>query len=71
MMNFVFALMNIVKESLWRISSTVFAHINSDNVLAPVGRFADEAAAAAEDFPPIKAGDQVISLNNNRFSVEE
>jgi len=44
-------------ESLWRVSSTCFAHIASDEVLEPLGRFATADAAAA--FPPTLAGDQV------------
>ena len=55
---------------LWRISSTVFAHINSDNVLSPVGRFAEEAAAG-EDFPPIKAGDQVAAELSKLFAAND
>jgi isopenicillin N synthase-like dioxygenase len=38
-------------ESLWRISSTVFAHINSDCILEPVLQSDDE-----ESFPPVQAG---------------
>jgi isopenicillin N synthase-like dioxygenase len=41
----------------WRVSSTVFTQIASDAVLAPLGRFATPAAAAA--FPPTAAGAQV------------
>jgi isopenicillin N synthase-like dioxygenase len=44
-------------RSLWRVSSTCFAHIASDEVLEPLGRFATSDAAA--DFPPTLAGDQV------------
>jgi len=44
-------------KSLWRVSSTCFAHIASDEVLEPLGRFASSDSAA--DFPPTLAGDQV------------
>ena len=39
---------------LWRVSSTVFAHIASDEMLMPVGRFAQEADASM--YEPILAG---------------
>lgn len=39
----------------WRVSSTVFAHIASDQVLQPLGHF----AAAEEQYPPTPAGLQV------------
>jgi len=39
---------------LWRVSSTVFAHVASDEVLTPLGAF---AGAAAD--PPTPAGLQV------------
>ena len=46
------------RRPLWRVSSTVFSQIASDEVLRPLGRFAsDEAAAAA--YPPTPAGQQV------------
>lgn len=41
----------------WRVSSTVFSHVASDQVLQPLGHFA--AAAAAEQYPPTPAGLQV------------
>ncbi|CAG8515581.1 5823_t:CDS:1 [Acaulospora morrowiae] len=40
---------------LWRISSTFFLHIASDNVLQPLGPFKPEPAL----YPPTLAGDQV------------
>ena len=46
------------KRSLWRISSTCFTHIASDQVLQPLGKFAEDAAAV-EKYAPIKTGDQV------------
>jgi isopenicillin N synthase-like dioxygenase len=43
---------------LWRISSTLFSHIASDQDLKPLGHFADQEGAA-DKYPPIKAGAQV------------
>lgn len=40
---------------LWRVSSTVFAHVASDAVLRPLGAFADQPRAA-EAYPPTSAG---------------
>jgi isopenicillin N synthase-like dioxygenase len=42
---------------LWRVSSTVFGHIASDQVLTPLGAFATAAAQAI--YPTITAGDFV------------
>ncbi|KAK9842098.1 hypothetical protein WJX81_008332 [Elliptochloris bilobata] len=42
---------------LWRVSSTVFAHVASDEVLAPLGAFAGSPGAA--EYPPTPAGLQV------------
>jgi len=42
---------------LWRISSTTFFHINSDQTLEPLGPFATPEALAA--YPPTLAGDYV------------
>ena len=42
------------KQSLWRVSSTVFGHIASDQLLQPLGHFA--MLPSAGDYPPIKAG---------------
>jgi hypothetical protein len=44
-------------RSLWRASSTLFYHVNSDQSIAPVGHFA--TAAGAEAYPDIEAGEQV------------
>ena len=44
----------------WRISSTLFAHVASAKVLRPLGPFATPKALA--DFPPITAGEQVVSV---------
>jgi len=58
------------KRSLWRVSSTLFSHINSDKELRPVGRFATEKAM--KDYPPILSGVQVqqeldlIALGNKK-----
>jgi len=43
--------------SLWRVSSTLFGHIQSDQVLEPLAPF--DTAAAKKAFPPKFAGDQV------------
>jgi len=45
-------------RSLWRISSTCFAHFASDVTLEPVGYFA-EAEGAKEKYPPMAVGEQV------------
>lgn len=47
-------------RSLWRISSTCFAHFASDTVLEPLGRFS-EMAGAKDKYPPIKTGAQVAA----------
>ncbi|KAG1363867.1 hypothetical protein COCNU_11G006940 [Cocos nucifera] len=44
-------------RSLWRVSSTLFAHIASDATLQPLGHFA--VAPDASKYPPICAGDFV------------
>ena len=44
-------------ESLWRVSSTLFGHIQSDQILEPLAPF--NTAEALENFTPIKAGAQV------------
>lgn len=44
-------------KSLWRISSTLFGHIQSDQILQPLPVFLDEKSK--EGYPPILAGDQV------------
>ncbi|KAF2319433.1 hypothetical protein GH714_015786 [Hevea brasiliensis] len=43
--------------SLWRVSSTLFAHIASDAVLKPLGHFAESPLASK--YPPIRAGEFV------------
>jgi isopenicillin N synthase-like dioxygenase len=44
-------------RSTWRVSSTLFAHVASDQLLRPLGPFAQTASAGA--YPPITAGQQV------------
>ena len=46
-------------ESLWRVSSTCFGHIASDQVLQPLAPF--DSPEALQKFPAIKAGNQVIA----------
>ncbi|EEF49197.1 uncharacterized protein LOC8287550 [Ricinus communis] len=56
--------------SLWRVSSTLFAHIASDAVLQPLGHFAESPLASK--YPPICAGEfveqelAVINLKGNK-----
>ncbi|XP_021834647.1 uncharacterized protein LOC110774424 [Prunus avium] len=55
---------------LWRVSSTLFAHIASDAVLKPLGRFAESSLASK--YPVIYAGEfveqelAVINLKGNK-----
>ncbi|OAY40079.1 uncharacterized protein LOC110625273 [Manihot esculenta] len=44
-------------RSLWRVSSTLFAHIASDAVLKPLGHFAESPQASK--YPPICTGEFV------------
>ena len=44
-------------KSLWRISSTCFAHFASDVTLEPVGHFSKTPEAAS--YPALKVGKQV------------
>ena len=47
-------------KPLWRISSTCFAHVASDNVLAPMEPFASRLSPEdAAKFPALPAGEQV------------
>jgi isopenicillin N synthase-like dioxygenase len=46
-----------MQRPVWRVSSTLFSHMNSDKILAPIDRFATEEALL--QYPPILAGDQV------------
>lgn len=46
-------------RSLWRISSTLFGHIASNEDLAPVAHFKNEPNAAS--YPSITAGEQVLA----------
>jgi len=45
-------------KSLWRISSTLFGHIQSDQVLEPLDHFKNDESV--RKFPPIITGDQVL-----------
>ena len=45
-------------KSLWRISSTLFGHIQSDQILEPLDKFKNEDSS--RKFPPIATGDQVL-----------
>ncbi|KAM7476697.1 hypothetical protein LguiB_023940 [Lonicera macranthoides] len=60
---------NQQNRSLWRVSSTLFAHIASDAVLKPLGHFAESPLAAK--YPPTCAGEfveqelSVINLKGN------
>ena len=51
-------------RSLWRISSTFFGHIQSDQILEPIGRFKNPESLNA--YPSILAGDQV-PLSSTQF----
>ncbi|KAF5469705.1 hypothetical protein F2P56_010274 [Juglans regia] len=44
-------------RSLWRVSSTLFAHVASDAMLKPLGHFAESPVASK--YPPICAGEFV------------
>jgi isopenicillin N synthase-like dioxygenase len=46
------------KKSLWRVSSTLFSNINSDQILEPLEHFKSSETAVAA-YPPIYAGEQV------------
>ncbi|GMH18999.1 hypothetical protein Nepgr_020840 [Nepenthes gracilis] len=61
-------------RSLWRVSSTLFAHIASDAILKPLGHFME--TPFANKYPPIYAGDyvekelSVINLKGNNGDAE-
>lgn len=44
-------------RSFWRVSSTLFSHINSDKELKPLYHF--ETPESLKNYPPILAGIQV------------
>lgn len=44
------------ERSLWRISSTLFSHIESDAEMRPLVGTTEEKAAALDKYPPILAG---------------
>lgn len=45
------------QESIWRVSSTVFAHLGSEVLLRPMA--GNVAGGATEEFPETRAGDYV------------
>jgi len=47
------------KKSLWRISSTLFSHIASDNVLEPLLGDESTKSQKRKQYPPLLAGQQV------------
>lgn len=57
-------------RSLWRVSSTLFAHVASDAILKPLGHFANSPLAST--YPPLCAGEfvekelAVINLKGNK-----
>jgi isopenicillin N synthase-like dioxygenase len=46
-------------RSLWRISSTLFAHIESDAIMSPLVGTEEEKAAALKQYPATLAGEHV------------
>jgi hypothetical protein len=44
-------------RSLWRVSSTAFGHVASDQTLVPLGHFL--TPATAQRYPAVLAGNQV------------
>lgn len=46
-------------RSTWRVSSTLFAHIASDEDLSPIGKFKTQESLKL--YPSILAGDQVAN----------
>ena len=46
-------------RSLWRVSSTMFTHIASDQVLQPLSFFANPETM--KKYPPVKAGVQILA----------
>lgn len=50
-------------KSLWRVSSTCFGHIRSDEILEPLSPFKED-----ENFPPKYTGDQVALKYFTRIS---
>jgi isopenicillin N synthase-like dioxygenase len=58
------------KKSLWRVSSTLFSHVASDNTLQPIEKF--RTKESLEKYPPTKAGTQVQNeLNAIKLGKEE
>jgi isopenicillin N synthase-like dioxygenase len=48
-------------KSLWRVSSTLFAHVQSDQRLRPLGQYADECGPVRAAEFDVLAGDQVAA----------
>ena len=46
-------------KSLWRVSSTLFGHIQSDQILEPLPPF--DTAAAKKAYPSMYTGEQVAA----------
>jgi hypothetical protein len=46
------------EKILWRVSSTLFSHVSSDEYLTPLGKFATEENQ--KKYPKTFAGDQVL-----------
>eukprot|EP01027_Heterolobosea_sp_BB2_P025651 GEZU01039363.1.p1 GENE.GEZU01039363.1~~GEZU01039363.1.p1 ORF type:complete len:363 (-),score=148.07 GEZU01039363.1:757-1845(-) len=55
------------QRPLWRVSSTLFSHIASDNILQPLGKFANVSEEVLAKYPPIKTGHQV---QNELFAIK-
>ena len=45
-------------ESLWRVSSTLFSHIQSAQLLQPIGQYANDESNTA--YPTVLTGQQVL-----------
>lgn len=54
-------------QSLWRVSSTCFGHIQSDQYLAPLPPF--DSPQAIAKFPRIQAGLQVSLISHDRHCL--
>jgi len=59
--NTVAAIEKAKKENrcLWRVSSTMFSHINSDAILKPLSKWENESTV--EQYPPIQTGEFVMN----------
>ena len=52
-------------KSLWRVSSTLFSHMQSDQILQPLGQYA--TAESIAKYPPKMAGQQVTLHHNSHY----